>query len=89
MLTVVPGAFFPAPADATAPTLQVSEPPISFQVPGGPKLSPTAAKSDAAATKMSLALFSTLSLTSLLLCELLWKEVKPTDSSAHSERQAN
>jgi len=71
MLTVVPGAFFPAPADATAPTLQVSEPPISFQVPGGPKLSPTAAKSDAAATKMSLALFSTLSLTSLLLCELL------------------
>jgi len=71
MLTVVPGAFFPAPADATAPTLQVSEPPISFQVPGGPKLSPTAAKSDTAATKMSLALFSTLSLTSLLLCELL------------------
>jgi len=71
MLTVVPGAFFPAPADATAPTLQVSEPPISFQVPGGPTLSPTAAKSDAAATKMSLTLFSTLSLTSLLLHELL------------------
>jgi hypothetical protein len=71
MLTVVPGAFFPAPADATAPTLQVSEPPISFQVPGGPTLSPTAAKSDAAATKMSLTLFSILSLTSLLLHELL------------------